>query len=214
MYGDDTADKLQDIISGKYIDWQADYCTTARNHLCAGFSPNTKVKTDFDRQLKLKEEQAKSLGDFITQTDGWLSPFSQKDRFLTEGGEAEVYFNVAEGYVTKLNDAVYYATWLDFLTSVLIHNLLFSSTHYELKGFIKSTNRIQAALQQDFIVSDAPVNLDQVREFLEFNGFMHTRRNDYYNTELGLILEDIHDENVITSSGALFFIDTVFFVNQ
>lgn len=35
--------------------------------------------------------------------------------------------------------------------------------------------------------------------------------NNYYNKELGLILEDIHDENVIVKSNTLFFIDTVFY---
>lgn len=35
--------------------------------------------------------------------------------------------------------------------------------------------------------------------------------NNYYNKELGIILEDIHDENVIVNSNTLFFIDTVFY---
>lgn len=32
-----------------------------------------------------------------------------------------------------------------------------------------------------------------------------------YIKKLGLILEDMHDENVLLSSNTLFFIDTVFF---
>ena len=114
----------------------------------------------------------------------------------------------------KINDAVYYTTWLDFFTSVLIHNLLFAETHYELIGFTKREGALQAILQQPFIVSDSTVNLDDVKVALEYNGFRNTRRNDYYSEELGLILEDIHDENVIVNSGFLFFIDTVFYVNM
>ncbi len=34
------------------------------------------------------------------------------------------------------------------------------------------------------------------------------------NLGLGLILEDIHDENVICSNGILYFIDTVFYLTQ
>ena len=30
---------------------------------------------------------------------------------------------------------------------------------------------------------------------------------------LGLILEDIHDENVLVNNDVLFFIDTVFYIN-
>jgi len=45
-----------------------------------------------------------------------------------------------------------------------------------------------------------------------FNGFENTRRQDYYNKEFGLVLEDMHDENVIAGQGVLFFIDTVFYI--
>jgi hypothetical protein len=37
---------------------------------------------------------------------------------------------------------------------------------------------------------------------------------DYYNEELGLILEDLHDENVLTQNGMLYFIDTVFYITS
>ncbi|MBC7554647.1 MAG: hypothetical protein H7257_11780 [Taibaiella sp.] len=46
---------------------------------------------------------------------------------------------------------------------------------------------------------------------LEFNEFYNIRRNNYANTELGLILEDMHDENVIFNTETLFFIDSVFY---
>ncbi len=44
------------------------------------------------------------------------------------------------------------------------------------------------------------------------NGFVHRKRNDYYHPELVIILEDLHDENVLTKEGALYFIDTVFYI--
>lgn len=213
MYNDDTRKKLQDIISGKHITWQADTCTAARNFLCSGFSPNTTVKKDFDRQSAVKEEQAKELIAFIDENALWLQPPDETARFLTQGGEAEIYFNQYYAEVIKVNDAVYYATWLDFFTSLLIHNLLFEETRYILKGFILSSNVLKAVLQQHFVISDNAVDLKAVKSFLEYNGFENTKRNDYYNKELGLILEDIHDENVIMNSGVMFFIDTVFYVN-
>ncbi|MEO7312532.1 MAG: hypothetical protein ABIX01_19255 [Chitinophagaceae bacterium] len=112
-----------------------------------------------------------------------------------------------------MNDAVYYNNWLDFLNSLLIHNLLFSETAYELLGFVDSGDGLLACIKQPFIISDAPTDLEDVRKFLTYKGFINTRRYDYYNQDLGLILEDIHDENVIVSIGALFFIDTVFYIH-
>ena len=44
------------------------------------------------------------------------------------------------------------------------------------------------------------------------NGFINKKENDYYNPELGIILEDLHDENVLTENGILQFIDTVFYL--
>ncbi|MBX9779598.1 MAG: hypothetical protein K2X26_04595 [Chitinophagaceae bacterium] len=63
-----------------------------------------------------------------------------------------------------------------------MHNVLFPDTAYELIGFI------------------------------EINGFTNTKGNDYIHKELGLILEDMHDENVLMMDDLLFFINTVFFI--
>lgn len=55
-------------------------------------------------------------------------------------------------------------------------------------------------------------DLFQVRHFMESNKFEVIRNNDYYNQELGIIIEDLHDENVLTQNGILYFIDTVFYL--
>jgi hypothetical protein len=47
---------------------------------------------------------------------------------------------------------------------------------------------------------------------LENNGFRNTKNHDYYNADLCLILEDLHDENALTQNGMLYFIDTVFYI--
>jgi hypothetical protein len=60
-------------------------------------------------------------------------------------------------------------------------------------------------------VSDGLAETVDIKAFLEYNGFKNTKRNDYFNQEYGLILEDMHDENVLVNSAKLFFIDTVFY---
>lgn len=134
-----------------------------------------------------------------------------KETFLARGGEATIYYNAESRTVLKLNDAIYYATWLEYFNSVVIHNLLFSNTSYTFTGFIQQDAALAAIMEQPFIESDGPVDLEDVKKLLDYNGFKNTKRNDYYNEELGLILEDIHDENVIVKSATLFFIDTVFY---
>ncbi|MCX6209296.1 MAG: hypothetical protein NTZ59_07255 [Bacteroidetes bacterium] len=53
-----------------------------------------------------------------------------------------------------------------------------------------------------------------VKQFMAANGFVNTKNHDYYNSVLGIILEDLHDQNVLTQDGNLYFIDTVFYVKH
>ena len=134
-----------------------------------------------------------------------------EEYYLARGGEAKVYVRPDGSSVVKLNDAVYYATWLEFLNSILLHNLIFSDTPYRLLGFVKTRGELYAALEQPFVVADGQAQLEDIKRFLEINGFDNTRRNDYINKRLGLILEDMHDENVLVNFETLFFIDSVFY---
>lgn len=111
----------------------------------------------------------------------------------------------------KLNDAIYYSTWRDYLLNLLLHNFFFKDTAYELIGFTKERDFLYAVVQQSYVASTHPTELEQVIEFLGSNGFVNTRNNDHFNPDLGIILEDLHDENVLTSNGILYFIDTVFY---
>lgn len=55
-------------------------------------------------------------------------------------------------------------------------------------------------------------DISTVKRFMNENGFENTRNNDYINHDLGVIIEDLHDENVLTQNGILYFIDTVFYI--
>jgi Serine/Threonine/Tyrosine Kinase found in polyvalent proteins len=214
MYDNETRRKLQDIISGKLIKGQTDNCSTARNYLSTSYTASTKVKTDFENRAKIKEEQSKVLKEFAKKFNFLLNKIPTSNKYFAKGGEAKIFLADDGRNVIKLNSGIYYNTWLDFLNSVLIHNLLFKDSFYILVGFIEIDDELFAVLQQSFIISNELTNLENVKNMLEYNGFFNTRRNDYYNKELSLILEDIHDENVITQNNTLFFIDTVFYINS
>jgi parallel beta-helix repeat protein len=69
-------------------------------------------------------------------------------------------------------------------------------------------------VKQPFIEITESTNLPSVKEFLNQNGFELIKNNDYFNNKIGIILEDLHDENVLTNNGVLFFIDTVFYIKD
>lgn len=90
----------------------------------------------------------------------------------------------------------------------------FADTAYELIGFTEEKVMLYAVVQQSYVEITQRTDLNQVGTFLCSNGFVNTRYNDYYNPDLGIILEDLHDENVLTRNGILYFIDTVFYITD
>lgn len=117
-------------------------------------------------------------------------------------------------FVLKLNDSIYYTSWKDYFYNLLLHNYFFQDTAYELIGFVKEENVLYSVVQQSYVVITDNTDLNQVKMFLTQNGFENNRNNDYYNSELGIILEDLHDENVLTKDDILYFIDTVFYLKE
>lgn len=96
----------------------------------------------------------------------------------------------------------------------MLHNYFFSDTAYKLLGFTKNDEVLYAVVQQNYVSITSNTDLSKVKEFLILNGFENNRNNDYINHELGIILEDLHDENVLTRNEILYFIDTVFYLTE
>ena len=116
--------------------------------------------------------------------------------------------------VIKLNDGIYYQTWEDYFNNLLLNNYFFPDTSYKLIGFYELVNIVYAVVEQEFIKWDQSTELENVKKFLAENGFLNKKNNDYFHPELGLILEDLHDENVLTFQDNLYFIDTVFYLTE
>lgn len=56
--------------------------------------------------------------------------------------------------------------------------------------------------------------MNEIKDLLSQNGFKNVRNQDFIHDKLGLILEDLHDENVFKQEGVYFFIDTVIFLKD
>lgn len=185
MLGDDVRQKLQHIVRGTVIETAQDRCTTTRNFLCSGYSTSTEVKTNFEGQLIIKEEQAERLKEYASVNGLWLQSLPENSQYLTKGGESKIYLDSDNRYVIKVNDAIYYATWLEYFNSLVLHNLIFSGTAYDFLGFINIDGNLHVVVKQRYITSDAPVNLADISALLLSNGFVNTRRQDYFNAEYG-----------------------------
>ena len=158
----------------------------------------------------LKKQETETLTKFINDNNLWVNAVDLSN-YVSEGAEQKVYLK-DEKTVTKLNDAIYYSLWLDYFYNLLLHNYFFPDTAYELLGFYKDEEILFAVVNQPYVKANEKTDLQKVKVFMLSNGFENNRNNDYINKDLGIILEDLHDENVLTENGVLRFIDTVFYI--
>ena len=199
-------DEIQHILSGKSQVKHGDFIQTVISFLRRSEATSDLVKED----KYFKEKETKSLIEFIEQNKFWVENINLEN-YISQGAEQKVYLKNDKS-VLKLNDSIYYTSWIDYLNNLLLNNYFFSDTAYELLGFYKSENVLYAVVEQPFVKATEKTDLELVKQFMLSNGFENSRNNDYINRNYGIILEDLHDENVLTQNGFLFFIDTVFYI--
>jgi Serine/Threonine/Tyrosine Kinase found in polyvalent proteins len=158
-----------------------------------------------------KDEEEKQLIAFIQQNNLFIDFNIDENQFIAAGAEQRVY-HFDDSFVIKINDSIFYLLWKDYLNNLLLHNYFFPATAYELLGFYILQQKLFAVVKQPFIKATQPTDLALVKQLLTFNGFLHKKNNDYFHPEIGLILEDLHDENVLMQNDIPYFIDTVFYL--
>lgn len=201
-------DELFNIISGKGEVRYGSIIQAIACYLKNGKNSSGKIKN----QKQFRKQEEESLISFATSNELWVKNLDLT-KFISSGAEQRVYLNDTK-FVIKLNDAIYYELWVDYFHNLLLHNYFFTDTAYEFLGFYTENEKLFAVVKQNFVVSTEVTDLQRVRTFLKANGFLNTRNHDYFNKELGIILEDLHDENVLTNNEILYFIDTVFYISD
>ena len=201
-----TNNELQSIISGKS---QVRYGANIQAAIC--YLTGSAKSSAMDKTDKLfKRQETEILKQFIKNQNLWIKDINLYN-YVSEGAEQKVYLKDNRS-VIKLNDAIYYLSWGDYFINLLLNNYFFPYTAYNLLGFFENKNVVYAVVEQSFVNATEPTNLTSVEKFMNVNGFQKIRTNDYFNADLGIILEDLHDENVLTRNGILYFIDTVFYL--
>lgn len=202
--------ELQNLIQGKGGDRETNLIQKIAGFLRA--SKEAGAGNEGKEYSKRQEEEC--LIEFISKNDLWYRKLISEHNKIGEGAEQRVYYYEELGIVIKTNDTIFFEYWLDYFNNLLIHNYFFGDTAYTLLGFRIINATLYAVIEQPHVVRTEDIDLEDVKAFLSQNGFDNTRRNDYYNKDLGIILEDLHDENVISSDQILFFVDTVFYLTN
>lgn len=201
--------ELQNIISGKVSQSQSNSIQAAKTHI--GNYTQSGIEIKSSKPGRAEEERA--LGEYASINKLFINK-EDLGTFITEGAEQKVFYKENETTLYKIAGAIFYITWIDYLNNLLLHNYFFPDTAYTLIGFMAEEDKLYAVLQQQFVLETEPTNLEIVKNHLLSNGFLHKKNNDYFHPYLGIILEDLHDENVLTNDGVLFFVDTVFYLTE
>jgi hypothetical protein len=200
--------ELQNVLQGTSGSSHDALIQTAASYIGRDAIAGNLVKGKF----KDKAEETEKLIAFANKHNLFLTDL-EEDKFISEGAEQRVFIE-SDKRVLKINDGIYYESWLDYFFNLLLHNYFFADTSYDLIGFYQNEHAFYAVVEQVYVKADLATNLEEVKTFLTLNGFQNNRNHDYYHPDLGIILEDLHDENVLTKSGVLYFIDTVFFIKK
>lgn len=207
MYSKDLKNELQNILSGKSVSSYDAIIQAVASKL----RTSQRASPMAEAKHQNKKEETKKLIEFASEHNLFIDAIDET-KFISEGAEQKVYIQDSQ-YVIKLNDAIYYASWEDYFYNLLLHNYFFSDTHYQLLGFYQNHDTLFAVVRQSFIKASRITEFSDIKDFLFSNGFKNIKNHDYYHPDLGIILEDLHDENVLTQNNILFFIDTVFYIN-
>jgi Serine/Threonine/Tyrosine Kinase found in polyvalent proteins len=205
----DLKNELQNIIKGKSGSGHSQPVQAAKAYL----NINTKTGEGAEEKEYSRAEEERALINYAENENRWITP-EIFGTYITEGAEQKVYYPGNSDYTIKVSDAVFYRYWKDYFNSLLIHNHLFPDTAYSLLGFYKNDERLFEILKQSFIIATEITDIENIKSFLQTNGFEHKKNNDYYHQLLGIIIEDLHDENVLTNEGVLFFVDTVIYLTD
>jgi len=200
--------KLYDVLSGKSEVRNGAAIQAITNYL----RQSQETSTDIKGTKLFKEQEKQRLKLYINLNELWLEDIDFT-KYVSEGAEQKVYLKDSNS-VLKLNDSIYYECWIDYFYNLLLHNFFFEDTAYKLIGFTNESNELFAVVEQNFVEITQATDLKLVKEFLQANGFESIKNNDYVNNSIGIIIEDLHDENVLTKNGLLYFIDTVFFIKD
>lgn len=166
----------------------------------------------------IREEEEQEIKKIAKDYGVWVedpfSTFGSKPHRI--GTESNVYLSTTGLTVTKLNSAVKYDTWGEYIAAIYIHNALFPNESYILKGFTDLSGDLAAIVEQP-VIRGSEAEFESVKDDMAKMGFRHIKENenpetpyDFINDKTGVIISDLHGENVIKDeNGNLRYIDTV-----
>lgn len=126
------------------------------------------------------------------------------------GQENDVY--LSDNRVFKRNNLSFHLSCADFFDRLALHNLIFPGAPLSFEGFVERQNGLWPVMSQPAVRARRGAPRAEVEVFMQRLGFKRIRHDDYRHPE-GILVEDLHDENVfIDEDGEVVVIDPVIYL--
>jgi hypothetical protein len=126
------------------------------------------------------------------------------------GQENDVFLEA--GRVFKRNNLSFHLSYADFFDRLALHNLLFPGAPLRFEGFVEHQDELWPVMSQPAVRAQRGASRAEVEAFMRRLGFERTRHDDYRHPE-GILVEDLHDENVfLDGDGEVVVIDPVIYL--
>ena len=178
---------------------------------------NREERIKLERALRtIEERELRRLSSPVLNAADFNQKWIQQGEI--SGAEQRVYLEERECSVIKANDGNFHGNWLQYLERLHFHQLLFPETAYTFLGLLVENSEISMVVRQPFAKASKSVagaSRKEVEIWMRDNfGAFRYKNDDYYLPQLDLLIEDLHDENVLVSENgnALLVIDPAIYV--
>ena len=133
-----------------------------------------------------------------------------------EGGENQIY--LAGALVYKRNNLAFHTSYLEFFERLALHNWLFPDTAYTFIGLMwdqtDEIGQLKPVITQQALRGVRGATRNEVEAEMTRMGFHRRYEDNYANLAQTLLVEDLHDQNVLVDAdGDLFIFDPVIYLS-
>lgn len=159
------------------------------------------------KQINTLESWAKRKGIWIDNTPLYLE--KKYGDVYAEGGKAYVYLSPDGTKVVKEIGLDYYIEPQLLLDRIVLHNYLFPESKLTVTNFGKNDDGKFVVIAEQPFIQGEYVSQDEIKDFMESMGFepYNKRGTEFINKDKGIIVNDLHDENVIKTPNSYIVID-------
>lgn len=182
-----------------------------------GRAERTRARLALAKVIKPIEE--KDLTEWAKRRGALLDNNKFNEQWVRDGkkgeSENEVYYDEASHRWYKRNTMFLHSTYLEYFHRVAMHNYLFPEAPLKLEGFVINEDTLMPIVSQQHVQADRGATKEEVTKYMSKIGFKHKTGVDFYNPDTGIIVEDLHDENVLVSpEGHMYIIDPIIWLDE